>query len=266
MQTVRSKDGTRIAYDKRGVGPALIFVGGAFQYRSFDVATAHFATLLSDQFTTYHYDRRGRGDSTDVHPYDTQREIEDLAALIEEAGGSAYVFGMSSGAVLALDAAAAGLSIKKLVTYEPPLIVDSTRQPVPDDYVQHLQTLIAQGKPSEAVAYAMTAAMGASEQDVAGMRQSPVWGAFEAVAHTIAYDGAFVADVMAGRPLPANRWQNAALPVLVVDGGNSPEWIRNGAAALAAVLPYARRQTVPGQTHAFDPEVLRPIVQSFFTS
>src|SRR5258708_18220177 len=121
MNQIMSKDGTLIAFDRSGQGPAVILVGGAFQYRAIDPRTAQLAALLAEQFTVFHYDRRGRGDSGDTHPYAIEREVEDLEALINEAGGAAFVFGMSSGGVLALDAAARGLTSTKMAAYEVPL-------------------------------------------------------------------------------------------------------------------------------------------------
>src|SRR5437016_1477690 len=143
MDTVRSEDGTTIAFDRSGAGPALILVGGALQQRAIDPRTAHLAELLAPHFTVFHYDRRGRGDSGDTQPYAVEREVDDLAALIKEAGGSAFVFGMSSGAALALEAARRGLAISKLALYEPPFIVDDSRPPVPEDYVSQLDALVA---------------------------------------------------------------------------------------------------------------------------
>src|SRR5262245_36078431 len=143
MNVVTSADGTKIAYDQYGDGPALVLVGGAFQHRALDPRTAELAELLAKRFTVYHYDRRGRGDSGDTMPYAVAREIEDLAAVIDNAGGSASIFGMSSGAVLALRAAAHGLPIVKLALYEPSFIVDHSRASLPDDYESTLTELVS---------------------------------------------------------------------------------------------------------------------------
>ena len=263
MQTVTSPDGTTIAYDTYGSGPALILVGGAFQYRAFDPASAQLAQLLGQRFTAVHYDRRGRGDSTDTPPYDPAREIEDLAAVIEQVGGPARLFGMSSGGVLALEAAARGLDIARLAVYEPPLVVDDTRDPLPPDYVTTLDALVGERRRGDAVAYAMTTAMGVPEEMVASMRQGPAWAAFEAVAHTLAYDGAFMAHLMQGRPLDPAAWGTAELPVLVISGGDSPPWMRHAAEAVVQALPKARSRTLAHQTHAVAPEVLAPVVADF---
>jgi pimeloyl-ACP methyl ester carboxylesterase len=263
MQTVTSPDGTTIAYDTYGSGPVLILVGGAFQYRAFDPASAQLAQLLGQRFSAVHYDRRGRGDSTDTQPYDPAREVEDLAALVEQVGGPVRLFGMSSGGVLALEAAAAGLDIARLAIYEPPLVVDDTKAPLPGDYVATLDALVGQGRRGDAVAYAMTTAMGVPEQMVASMRRGPAWAAFEAVAHTLAYDGAFMAQLMSGRPLDPRRWSAATLPVLVVGGGDSPPWIKHAAEAVVQALPKGRSKTLEHQTHAVAPEVLAPVLADF---
>src|SRR5947207_2140466 len=138
MQTVTSKDGTTIAFDKVGSGPAVILLNGAMAYRAFDPSMTHLAELLGKHFTVYNYDRRGRGDSSDTQPFAKEREIEDLQALVEDAGGTAMVFGISSGSVVSLDATAATPGITRVVVYEPALIVDDSRQPVPADYTEHL--------------------------------------------------------------------------------------------------------------------------------
>jgi pimeloyl-ACP methyl ester carboxylesterase len=259
--SVRSSDGTAIAYDRSGVGRPLMLVGGAMSDRS---AAASVAALLAERFTVFAVDRRGRGDSGDTPPYEVAREIEDLGALIEEAGGSAFVFGHSSGAVLALEAAAHGLAIERLALYEPPLLVDDTRPPLPDEYVEHLDELVAAGRRDDAVEYFLTIGVLVPAEVVAGMRDEPMWPALEAVAHTISYDGRIVEQMMRGGPLPAERWASATMPTLVLDGGESPPWIRNAARTLADVLPEARYQTLEGQDHGPADEVLVPALESFF--
>lgn len=264
MDTVTSRDGTQIAFDRSGAGPALILVGGAFQHRAIDPRTGRLAELLAPHVTVFHYDRRGRGDSGDTQPYAAEREVDDLAALIGIAGGSAFVFGMSSGAALALDAAAHGLAITKLALYEPPFIVDDSRPPVPREYVSQLDTLIAAGRRGDAVAYAMTTAVGLPAEAVASMREQPFWPAFEAVAHTLAYDGRVMGDTQSGRPLPRDRWASVTVPTLVIDGGASPAYQHAAVHALVGVLPHARRRALDDQTHDVAPEVLAPVLAEFF--
>ena len=262
MQTVTSNDGTTIAFDRSGAGSAVILVGGALSERS---AGIPLATRLAPHFTVYAYDRRGRGDSGDTQPYEVEREIEDIAALIQEAGGSAFVFGMSSGAALALEAANRGLAITKLALYEPPFIVDDARKPIPADYVTQLGELARSGRRGEAVEYFMANAVEVPADMVAQMRQSPMWPAMEALAHTLAYDGAIMGANMSGKPFSPGQWADVTIPTLIMDGGGSPAWMHNAAQAAADILPNARRLTLEGQTHAVDPDVLAPALQAFFT-
>jgi pimeloyl-ACP methyl ester carboxylesterase len=265
MSSVTSKDGTKIAFDKVGSGPAVIFVNGAISYRrAFDPTLEQLAELLGQQFTVYNYDRRGRGESGDTPPFAKEREIEDLQALVEDAGGEAMLFGVSSGAAVALTTAATTPAITKLFLYEIPFIIDDGRPPVAPDYVEHLNRLVADDKRDEAVAYFLTEAVGIPAEYAAGAKQDPTWPRMVAVAHTIAYDGSFVAEFMQGKPLPTDRWANVTIPVLVADGGDSDAWMHNGANALARVLPNASRTTLPGQTHQVDPHVLAPVIIEFF--
>lgn len=266
MDTVHSHDGTPIAFDRLGAGPALILVGGAFQYRAIDPRTARLAELLAPRFSVYHYDRRGRGDSGDTAPYAVAREVEDLDALIAAAGGSALVFGMSSGAALALEAAKRGLAITKLALYEPPFIVDDSRPPLPREYAARLAELIASGSRGDAVAYFMTATAGVPAEFIAPMRSDPIWPAFEAVAHTLPYDAAVLGDTMSGDPSTLGRWASVAVPTLVIDGGASPAYVGNAARTLAELLPHGERRTLADQTHEYAPEILAPVVTAFFAS
>jgi pimeloyl-ACP methyl ester carboxylesterase len=263
MRTVTSKDGTTIAFDQSGTGPAVIFVGGALSERS---AGVPLAALLAPHFTVFSYDRRGRGDSGDTAPYAVEREIEDIAALIQEAGGSASLYGMSSGAALALEAANHGPPVTKLALYEPPFIVDDTRQPIPQDYVTHLGELASSGRRGMAVEYFMAKAVEVPAEMLAQMRQTPMWPAMEQLAHTLAYDGAVMGGNMAGKPFPPRQWAAVTMPTLVMDGGDSPTWMHNAVQALAEVLPNARRHTLEGQTHAVTPEVLAPVLTEFLTA
>jgi len=263
MNTATSKDGTTIAFDTSGEGAPLIVVGGALNTRQ---AAATLAELLAPSFTVYAYDRRGRGDSGDTPPYAVEREVEDIQALVEHAGGTTFAFGHSSGAVLALEAALATPGITKLVLYEPPFIVDDSRPPLPDDYVLHLKELAATDRRGEAVEYFMTTGVGVPAQAIPSMRESPFWPSLEAVAHTLWYDGVIMGDNMVGRPLSADRWSPVTIPALVIDGGASPPSLRNAAKQLADVLPNARRLTMDGQTHEVDPTLLAPVLTEFLTS
>ncbi len=262
MQKVTSKDGSEIAFDKIGQGPALILVGGAFQHRAIDPQTAQLAALLSPHLTVFHYDRRGRGDSGDTPPYAVEREVEDIQALIAKAGGSAFVFGMSSGGVLALKAAARGLAITKLVFYEPPFNSgDENARRASENYTKQLTALLAENRRGDAVALAMTT-WGAPAEAVAGMRQTPVWSMFESVAPTLAYDNAIMGD----GSVPTDDAKAVKAPTLVLDGGNSPALMKHAADALAQVLPNAQRRTLEGQAHDVAPGVLAPVLEEFYKS
>jgi len=260
--TVTSKDRTRIAVDRYGDGPPLVLIGGAFQYRAFDPPTVELADLLSADFAVFHYDRRGRGDSGDTSPYEPSREIEDLAAVIERAGGSCVVFGNSSGGALALDAAAY-LPITKLALYEVPFIVDDSRPPVPGDYLARLREMLGENRRGDMVELFMVTVIGMPAEMVTGMRQSPMWAGFEAVAHTLLYDGAFMEGTQDGTPLPTGRWSNVDEPVLIVDGADSQPWMHSASEALAGHLPHSQRLTLAGQSHAVAPEILAPALREF---
>ncbi|MEV0585204.1 alpha/beta hydrolase [Nonomuraea sp. NPDC050310] len=263
MGTVKSKDGTTIAFDVWGEGRPLIIVDGATAYRGVNPLNAEVAGLLSDEFRVYAYDRRGRGESGDTPPYAIEREIEDIAALIDDAGAPAMVFGWSSGAVLTLDAAAAGLPITHVGLFEPPFVVDDSRPPLPGDYVERLDAAVAAGRPGDAMELFMTAAVGGSAEDVAGFRQTPYWSTFEAVAHTIAYDGRIMGTTMSGAPLPAGRWAAITAPVLVMHGLDTMPWLVTGARAAAEALPTAELRAVPGENHGTTADVLAPQLRQF---
>jgi pimeloyl-ACP methyl ester carboxylesterase len=262
MNQVISKDGTVIAFDRSGKGPTVMLVGGAFQYRAIDPPTVQLAALLAQHFTVFHYDRRGRGESSDTQPYAIEREIEDLEALIHEAGGSAFVFGMSSGGVLALDAAARGLAITKLALYEPPFNSgDEHARQAAEHYTRQLRTLLSEGRRGDAVALAMTT-WGAPAEAIAGMRQTPMWPLFESVAPTLAYDDAIMGD----GSVPTERLISITVPTLVMDGGASLVFMQNAAQAAAHALPNAQHRTLEGQTHDVAPGGLAPILEQFFQS
>ena len=263
MKTVTSKDGTRIAYDELGQGPPLVLIGGAFNTRSFG-PNGGLAPLLAERFTVINYDRRGRGDSTDTAPYSVEREVEDLEALIEEAGGSAHVFGISSGAALAIEAANRGLGIEKLALYEAPYIVDDSRRPVPNDYLGRLEKLVASDRRGDAIRLFMREGIGLPAVVVALMRFMPAWSKLKAVAHTVIYDAALVDDYQKGKPLPAERWASVTMPTLVAVGGKSPDWMRHAMRELADILPNASHRVLEGQTHIVKPEALAPVLVAFF--
>lgn len=258
MSTVTAKDGTTIAFEKSGNGPAVVIVGGVAGDRS---QQAPLAGLLAEHFTVFNYDRRGHGESGDTPPYAVAREIEDLAAIINEAGGSAFVYGTSGLAVLSLYAAAAGLApkMKKLALWEPSWIVDDSRPPVPQDYKAQLTEMLAAGRRGDMVELFMTKAVGMPVEFVAPMRQAPWWPAQEALAHTLIYN----AEIMGDFSMPKERLAAVTVPTLVIDGGTTP-WLSHTAQAVADALPNAQRRTLEGQPHNVAPEAIAPAIREFF--
>jgi pimeloyl-ACP methyl ester carboxylesterase len=245
------------------VGPPLILVGGALNTRSFG-PNGSLAPILAERFTVINYDRRGRGASGDTRPWDLQREVEDIDALIQVAGGSVYLYGISSGAALALEAANRGLAIEKLALYEAPFIVDDSRPPLADDYLTRLQRLAASDRQGDAIRLFMREGVGLPAVVVAMMRFMPAWSKLKAVAHTLPYDAAIVYDYQKGRPLPPEQWSSATMPTLVSAGGKSPDGMRNAMRELAGVLPNAKYHTLDGQTHIVKAEALAPVLVEFF--
>jgi len=261
MNKVISKDGTEIAYDKRGEGPAVILVDGALCYRSFGPMPG-LAELLSPHFTVYNYDRRGRGDSGDTQPYSVAREVEDLEALIDEAGGEAFVFGTSSGGALALEAAIQlGSKIMKLAMYEPPYNSSEDVRGAWREYRQDLAKLLAAGRRGDAAALFMRS-VGTPEDQIGGMRQAPIWSMFEAVAPTLAYDAAVLGE---DRSVPSKRAAQVTSPTLVMNGTIIP-FMAGTAREIAESIPYAEHRTLEGQPHDVDLNVLAPILIEFFNS
>lgn len=263
MNTVVSSDGTPIAFSRVGTGPAIILVDGALCYRDFGPA-GPLAERLKEHFTVFTYDRRGRGESGDTKPYAVEREIEDLEALITEAGGSAFLYGISSGAVLALEVANRGPAVTKLAMYEAPFIVDDSHPARPDDYLEKMDGLIAADRRGDAVKLFMRT-VGAPAVMIAMMRLMPAWKKLKAVAPTLPNDFRILGDTGSGKPLPTDRWKSATLPTLVMDGGKSPAYMRNGMRSLAEVLPNARYRTLAGQTHMLKPDAVAPVLVEFFT-
>jgi pimeloyl-ACP methyl ester carboxylesterase len=258
---VFSKDGTAIGFDRLGDGPALILIDGALCYRGIG-ETGKLANLMAQHFTVFTYDRRGRGASSDTAPYAVEREVEDIEALLNEAGGTASVWGTSSGAVLALEAATRLKGIKKLALYEPPFIVDDSRATTEYDWAR-IGEAVAADRRGDAVTIFLKS-VGLPSFFIALMRLMPMWSKLQAIAHTLPYDGAIVRDNQRGKPLPSGRWASITVPALVMDGGNSPAWMRHGNESLASVLPNAQYRTLEGQTHMLKPKVHAPLLVEFF--
>jgi pimeloyl-ACP methyl ester carboxylesterase len=268
MKTVNSKDGTTIAFDEIGKGPVIILVDGALQYRAFDQGMAQLGDLLAEHFTVIHYDRRGRGDSTDMQPYPSEpesaleREIEDIEALIDDAGGSAFLYGISSGAALAMEAAIKlGNKVKKLAMYEAPYNDDETAQQAWKQYVERLGELLAAGRKGDAVALFMML-VGAPADQVEGMRQHPMWPLWESVAPSLAYD--HIADLGEDAAVPTNRAVRVTVPTLIMNGSESFPFMHGTAKTLAKAIPHGQHRTLEGQTHEVASEALAPMLIEFF--
>jgi pimeloyl-ACP methyl ester carboxylesterase len=257
METVTSKDGTTIAFDRLGSGPPVVLVCGGSVARTADAAIAQ---ELASDFTVFNYDRRGRGDSGDTLPYAIDREVEDIEAVIRAAGGSAFLWGSSSGAVLAL-IAAESVPVTKLALWEPPFVPEGVPRP-PEDQVSQYETMIAEGRRSDAVEYFMTKVIGMPPEVVAGARSQPWWGATEALAHTLAYD----ARIMGDYTIPNDLVASVKVPTLVIAGGADFPWMRQTAETLAAALPDGQVQILEGQGHDVDPGILAPVLSEFFNA
>jgi pimeloyl-ACP methyl ester carboxylesterase len=263
MDKVMSADGTHIAFDRIGEGPAVILVASALADRS---DAAKLAGLLGARFTVINYDRRGRGDSGDITPYAVEREVEDLDALIDGAGGSACVFGSSSGSVLALRAAASGLNISRLAVYEPPFRVDGAA--LPAGFQAQLEQLLAADRRSDAVKYFMRTDMSVPAVVLGLIRLLPgTWRKMTAMAHTLPYEYAVMGDTLSGRPLSAKPWAGVTMPTLVMSGSRSPARLRSAAATLTGVLPNAEHRTLVGHDHSAvvrSPNALATVLTEFF--
>ena len=264
MSTVRSADGTTIGYTRAGQGPPLILVDGALCSRSFG-PMPKLAEQLTAHFTVYTYDRRGRGASGDCPPYEPDREVEDIEALVALAGDAVYLHGTSSGAALALEAAKHIPSIVKLAVYEPPFIVDDTRAPMPEDWLPRLKALVADGRQGDAVKMFMQF-VGTPAIFTAVMPLTPAWGKLKAVAPTLPYDITIFHEHMQGMALTSAEWAAVKVPALVAAGGKSPAWMTNGTRALAGALPDAAYRTLPGQNHMVKPQAIAPVLTEFFTT
>ncbi|MFE3036871.1 alpha/beta fold hydrolase [Streptomyces canus] len=252
-----SRDGTPIAYERTGQGPAVILVSGAM---STGGTLAPLAVTLAERFDVLVYDRRGRGASGDTAPYAVAREVDDLAALIETAGGEASLCGVSSGGALVLEAAASGLPVRRVAVYETPFadFLDGGAEGNAE-YTRNLDAALAEGRRGDAVELFLRLT-GMGEEMIQGARQSPMWPGMEAVAPTLAYDNA----VMAGGLVPRDRLASITVPVLAVAGGASPEWMREGTRAVAEAAPKGSYRVLEGQTHMVDPTALAPVLTEFF--
>jgi len=254
-QVHSATDGTAIAFERFGQGAPLILVVGAFSTRATGVPLAQ---ALASECRVYTYDRRGRGASGDGPRYAIAREVDDLAALIAEAGGTAAVFGYSSGAMLALEAAASGLGISRLALYDAPYAVGPWQRPDAVDHAAQLAALIQAGRRGEAVEYFQRHLVGMPEEVIVQLRQAPFRPGMEALAHTLVYDATLIGD----KRLPTALASRVRVPTLVMAGGASP-FMRAAAEALAAALPAGRAHVFDGQGHDIEPAVVGPLLATF---
>ena len=251
LETVQSADGTTIAYEKTGTGPALILIGGALSNRQ---SASELAALLAERFTVYAFDRRGRGDSGDTEQYAVDRELEDLEALVAVAGEPTYIYGHSSGGALALEAAQRGVRFAGIVAYEPPYMVAGEPD---DDFNRLVSAAVEEGRPEEALSLFIGNAMPGT---LDAMKQAPFWPNLVNLAHTLPYDLGIVRD----GAIPPERFDAITVPTLLVDGGASPAWAARAVDAIAASVPGSVRLTVEGHDHRVPNEVIAPILAEFF--
>lgn len=254
IQHVKSADGTLIAVESFGAGEPLVILGGALSTRA---AVQPFVPFLDHAFTVYGVDRRGRGDSGDTDPYAVEREVEDVAAIVQTSSGSAKVYGHSSGAVLALEAAAAGVPISALLAYEPPFCTPQDPAESWDQLAAGLRRMAETGQRGEAVEAFMRHAGVPFDPAV---KQSPWWPEMTAVAHTLSYD----LNIVGNADIPVERLAKIQAPVLAVYGGNSDSWAQRSAEGVAAAVHNGRTELVPGYDHRVAPEALAPVILAFF--
>ncbi|MER6178191.1 alpha/beta fold hydrolase [Streptosporangium sp. NPDC001681] len=253
MATVTSRDGTRIGFEQAGTGPTLVLVDAAGGFRRFGPMRS-LAEHLADRFTVVTYDRRGRGESGDTPPYAVEREVEDLAAVIEAGGGPAFVHGFSSGAVLALLGAAAGLPISMLSLLEPPIVLDRPRE---DDLAAEIDELVAADRRADAVEHFHTS-IGVPAEITAEMRQAPFFPLLEGIAHTLAYDSRITTAIS------HDTLRSVTVPALVVNSESSDDRLRGWAADAATALSQGRHLTLKGEWHGVSDDVLAPALSDFF--
>lgn len=262
MLKVTSVDGTVITYERYGDhgGDPLIVVGGATCDRA---KTRPLAEGLGAHLPVVNYDRRGRGDSGDTSPYAVEREVEDIAALVDDLSDDVVLYGHSSGATLVLHAAAAGVPVRAIVLHEPPFSADTDedRQEA-RDYAETLTALLSANRRDDAVALFFQTT-GVPAEAVAEMRHEPWWADVVALAPTLAYDSAVMGDLSRGGSLPVEVATRVAVPALVLSGGDSPDWMIEAGRAAAAALPHGTHRVLPGEGHVPSPQTLAPVLTEF---
>jgi len=262
---VTSADGTRIAYERKGTGPAVILVGGTLDDGA---ENAPLARLLANHFTAYNYARRGRGASGNTPPYAVAREVEDLDALIAAAGGSVHVYGASSGGALVLEAAAAGSAIDKIAVWDTPYAIGDDLQPRFDQFIADINEADKAGRDEEILELFMRLT-GGPDADIAANKQHPLWASSVALAHTLVKDAA----VLNGYKIPTNRLARITQSVLVTTEGPITEpqmaalptdFFDRAAKAITAAIPQTERHTLDGQGHVVAPELMARVLKTFF--
>ncbi len=260
-----SRDGTQIAYSRQGSGHPLILIDGAFCHRKFG-ANVRLPGYLTDHFEVITYDRRGRGESENTLPYSMEREFEDLNAVIEVTGREPFVYGISSGAALALEAVKHGLAFKKLTVFEAPYITDHSRRPLPPDYLSTIQQFIGENRPGKAVRYFMETGVGLPKPVVWLMQLMPAWKKMKEIAHTLEYDTLMLKEYGQGNLLRKADWKRVDIPVLVISGTKSEQWSQNAMKNLAEVLPFGEHLSLAGQSHLVNPKALAPHIYAYFSA
>ncbi|MBM7788190.1 alpha/beta fold hydrolase [Tenggerimyces flavus] len=267
--TVTSADGTSIAFDSTGSGPALILVNGAMSFRAWSPTLQSLQAGLADGNTVFNYDRRGRGENALIETPEPdaatakQAELDDLAALIAQAGGSAILMGFSSGSVLSLEAALAGLPVAGLILFEPPFVITADRPYVGADYRERVLAALTEGRRDDALTAFLVEASNVPPEFVGGMQESSAWAGMQQVAPTLTYDAAIMGPTQTGDPSLLKKFAAVDVPTLTIASQGSDPWLQAGAAATAELVPNATHQVLPGEVHDLDIEPALPVLKAW---
>jgi pimeloyl-ACP methyl ester carboxylesterase len=253
VDTVVSADGTAIAFEAAGKGPAVVIVGGALSTRR---SASGLARILESRFAVYSYDRRGKGDSGDTPPYAVEREIEDLRAVSLVAGSSACVYGEGTGAAIALEAAERGVPMSKIAVYDPPYRIDSAADHN-EAIAARIDDALDHGHPEEALEIFVE---DSTPDTLSYMKRAPYWPGMVRLAHTLRYDFALARD----GAVPPERFAAVGVPTLVMNGGDSPSWEDKTVEAIVRSIPGAERLTIGGQDEQVEASTIAPFLLDFF--